>query len=256
MAGDAGNLEAVSRIIRQLYPDQVIAVCGDNDEMGTGQRAATAAALACGGWVLLPEEAAADWNDVACAGGVIDLANAWQPEVGASEGIAKNNLQRVFDPAETKAYGSDFNVAKRFAAFAGGGLVYLYDQKIYLSWKGVRWLKDGGEQEVIRKWEEFTRLEVLKALEVPGDKVQVEAIKAAASLRGVRRTKDALYLAQRREEISRAGTDFDRNKYTIQSGNGYVIDLKTEKARKVLPSDLCLKAAGADYDPAAQCLIG
>jgi len=49
VALDAGNLEPVACVFRQLYPKRDIIICGDNDESGVGQKAARAAALAvCG----------------------------------------------------------------------------------------------------------------------------------------------------------------------------------------------------------------
>lgn len=63
VALDAGNLEAVALIIRQLYPNHPIIIAGDNDESGTGQRAARSAALAVGGKYILPDRRGYDWND-------------------------------------------------------------------------------------------------------------------------------------------------------------------------------------------------
>lgn len=63
VALDAGNLEAVALVMRCLYPGGRIIVAGDNDESGTGQRAARAAALAVGGKYLLPATLGHDWND-------------------------------------------------------------------------------------------------------------------------------------------------------------------------------------------------
>jgi putative DNA primase/helicase len=63
IALDAGNLEAVARIFRRLYPDSKIVICGDNDESGTGQKAARAAAVAVGGKYILPATVGHDFND-------------------------------------------------------------------------------------------------------------------------------------------------------------------------------------------------
>lgn len=49
--------------VRALEPKAEIIVCGDNDESGTGQKAARAAALACGGKYLIPATVGMDWND-------------------------------------------------------------------------------------------------------------------------------------------------------------------------------------------------
>lgn len=63
VAFNAGNLEPVARRIRALYPNHELIVCGDNDESGTGQKAARAAALACGGKYLIPPIIGQDFND-------------------------------------------------------------------------------------------------------------------------------------------------------------------------------------------------
>lgn len=63
VALDAGNLEQVAIVIRNLYPKSRIIICGDNDASGTGQKAAKAAALAVGGKYILPAIVGHDWND-------------------------------------------------------------------------------------------------------------------------------------------------------------------------------------------------
>lgn len=64
VAMDAGNLEPVAQAARRLFPDTEIIIAGDNDESGTGQTAASKAALAVGGKVLIPQHPGKDWNDV------------------------------------------------------------------------------------------------------------------------------------------------------------------------------------------------
>jgi len=63
VAFNAGNLEPVAKRIRALYPNHELIICGDNDESGTGQKAARAAALAVGGRYLLPPIVGNDFND-------------------------------------------------------------------------------------------------------------------------------------------------------------------------------------------------
>jgi putative DNA primase/helicase len=67
-AGDAGNLEPVAKVIRKLYPENQITICGDNDISGVGQAAAKKAAIACGGAWIVPSEAGKDFNDVISGG--------------------------------------------------------------------------------------------------------------------------------------------------------------------------------------------
>lgn len=67
-AMDSGNLEPVARVIRRLFPDAPITICGDNDANGVGQKAAKAAALACNGGYLIPEQTGMDWNDAISGG--------------------------------------------------------------------------------------------------------------------------------------------------------------------------------------------
>ena len=63
IALDAGNLKPVAQVIRRLYPNHEIIICGDNDESEVGQEAARLAALACGGKYILPATIGHDWND-------------------------------------------------------------------------------------------------------------------------------------------------------------------------------------------------
>jgi putative DNA primase/helicase len=69
VAFNAGNLEPVTKRIRTLYPNHELIICGDNDASGTGQKAARAAALACGGRYQLPPVVGQDFNDA---------INAWR----------------------------------------------------------------------------------------------------------------------------------------------------------------------------------
>jgi putative DNA primase/helicase len=63
VALDAGNLKDVALVIRNIYPDAKIIICGDNDLNGIGQAKAGEAALAVGGYVSIPPVAGQDWND-------------------------------------------------------------------------------------------------------------------------------------------------------------------------------------------------
>ncbi|MGZ5050457.1 MAG: toprim domain-containing protein [Methylobacter sp.] len=63
IAFDAGNLEAVAKVIRAKHPNAEIVIAGDNDASGKGQQAARAAALAVGGKYIIPPTPGQDWND-------------------------------------------------------------------------------------------------------------------------------------------------------------------------------------------------
>jgi putative DNA primase/helicase len=65
----ASSLLAVSLVIRNLYPQSTIIVCGDNDANGVGQKAAINAAAAVNGKYKIPPIAGQDWNDVLSHGG-------------------------------------------------------------------------------------------------------------------------------------------------------------------------------------------
>jgi putative DNA primase/helicase len=75
VAFDAGNMRSVAEALRNKFPAVRIILAGDNDTNGVGQRAATEAALAVGGNVAIPEQVAADWNDV-CASKGADAVRA------------------------------------------------------------------------------------------------------------------------------------------------------------------------------------
>jgi putative DNA primase/helicase len=78
VAFNAGNLESAAKRIRGLYPNHELIVCGDNDESGIGQKAARAAALACGGKYLLPPVIGQDFNDA---------INVWRDAAGVEVAI-------------------------------------------------------------------------------------------------------------------------------------------------------------------------
>ena len=62
-AMDSGNLESVARVIRRLFRNAQIIVCGDNDLNQAGQNAAMKAAIACGGSYIIPPIEGYDFND-------------------------------------------------------------------------------------------------------------------------------------------------------------------------------------------------
>lgn len=68
VAFDAGNLLPVAKNIKELSPDSEIIICGDNDFSGTGQAAASEAALYIGGKIYIPPVPGQDWNDYLTGG--------------------------------------------------------------------------------------------------------------------------------------------------------------------------------------------
>jgi putative DNA primase/helicase len=64
IAFDAGNLPAVAKAVRKLYPHTPLIICADHDTHGIGQHYAEQAALEIGAAVAMPETPGADFNDV------------------------------------------------------------------------------------------------------------------------------------------------------------------------------------------------
>jgi putative DNA primase/helicase len=58
-------------VLRRLYPQAVIIVCGDNDAHGKGQKAAKEAANEVGGRFIIPPNVGQDWNDHLTNGGTL-----------------------------------------------------------------------------------------------------------------------------------------------------------------------------------------
>ena len=69
-AMDSGNLEGVARVIRRLFKQSEIVICGDNDLNLVGQNAAKKAAIACGGSYIYPPIEGMDYNDYLTMAGV------------------------------------------------------------------------------------------------------------------------------------------------------------------------------------------
>lgn len=67
---DAGNLCKIAQALRAKRPDTLIIFCADDDPTGTGERKATEASQAVGGWVVMPDfgdnrpDGATDFNDM------------------------------------------------------------------------------------------------------------------------------------------------------------------------------------------------
>lgn len=85
---DAGNLVAVTKIMRTKYRDAKIIVAGDNDTTGTGQRAALEAAQAVNGRLAIPATDGADWNDMHGAKGLeavrVGIECGYAPSAGSA----------------------------------------------------------------------------------------------------------------------------------------------------------------------------
>jgi putative DNA primase/helicase len=64
IATDASNMIATAKAVRTLYPLAKIIVCADNDESGTGQKNAVAAATACKGFYIVAPDTGSDFNDL------------------------------------------------------------------------------------------------------------------------------------------------------------------------------------------------
>lgn len=63
IAWDASNLKRIAEIIREKFPHNLVIIAGDNDEHGTGQKAAEQAARAIKGHFICPGTIGKDWND-------------------------------------------------------------------------------------------------------------------------------------------------------------------------------------------------
>lgn len=111
VAFDAGNLQPVARALRELYPDALILLCGDDDMQtfartgrNPGRDKATAAARAVRGLAVFPEslpDGGSDFNDMHQAAGLpavqavvqaaIDAHQAAQSSAQAAQAAAVGN---------------------------------------------------------------------------------------------------------------------------------------------------------------------
>ncbi len=109
VAFDAGNLLKTALAVRASNPNDVIILCADLDESGTGQRKATEAALAVGGLVAMPvfndnkPEDATDFNDMAKLSGLAAVKraidSATKPVVQQQDSIqSKTNMPDSLEP--------------------------------------------------------------------------------------------------------------------------------------------------------------
>lgn len=74
-AFDAGNLKPVAEALRKKYQQAEIVICGDCDESETGQKKATEAAQAVGGFAIWPDTVGKDFNDLAQERGIEYIKN-------------------------------------------------------------------------------------------------------------------------------------------------------------------------------------
>ena len=102
VAFDAGNLLSVGQSLRAKFPDLKLIFCGDNDASGTGQRAATAAALAVNGQVALPP-VVGDFNDLHATAG----PDAVKAQIEAATVPLSDYSQAGENPPEAKQSGDN-----------------------------------------------------------------------------------------------------------------------------------------------------
>lgn len=97
VAFNAGNLGTVATALRAKLPNVRIVVCGDLDESGTGQKAATAAAKAVNGLAVMPAfiggalidgKPPTDFNDMARLAGLEAVAKAVRDAIVAPSDVA------------------------------------------------------------------------------------------------------------------------------------------------------------------------
>ncbi len=108
VAFNAGNLASVAETVRQLQPDRIIYIAGDNDHQqeargksNVGREKAAEAAAAIGGFTLLPafaeQDAGSDWND---------LVRGQGPDV------ARQQLRNGFAVAERERMALNYAVSR------------------------------------------------------------------------------------------------------------------------------------------------
>lgn len=85
VAFDAGNLDGVTAIAQRQQPGKALIIAADHDRNGTGQRKATAAALAHGALIATPPEPG-DWDDYRQAHGLAQAATAFQHSIKTAAG--------------------------------------------------------------------------------------------------------------------------------------------------------------------------
>jgi putative DNA primase/helicase len=102
VAFSAGNLTSLAKQLRQQCSTATIAVCGDNDLSGTGQREAREAADAVNGVVALPEGQGQDFNDVHVQCGLDTVRKVITTALQREE-TATMDSGKVLDEAPTTA---------------------------------------------------------------------------------------------------------------------------------------------------------
>ena len=138
-AFSANNLKPVAQQLRGRFPAATILVCGDNDvhDNGTpnvGVKAATEAAQAITGLVVIPDainNRATDWNDVHVQLGLAVVAGAIEAVLNPREQARRAETARTDnEPGLTKILADEILQTDQFAKDAGGQL-YVFDDGCY-----------------------------------------------------------------------------------------------------------------------------
>lgn len=179
--------------------------------------------------------------------------------------LAEDEVGRIvesaaqFEPNPGPDLMSDLYVAGRFKAFCEekrNPIRFVGSTGLFLVWQG-RWMEDSTGEILLELWRDFQRQEVMNAAEQVGREGAKALLNKAASLGDSRKIDAVFKVLKRLPGVPANLNEFDAEPFKLQAprkGGGFVIiDLKTGKARQVVPSDMCLRIAGAEFDPDAIC---
>jgi putative DNA primase/helicase len=128
IAFSASNLRPVAMALREKFPELRIVVAGDNDNSGTGQRAAREAAEAVDGTVALPATEGMDFNDVAVAEGLAAVRAGVEAAAEANSEPHAEAGEHAQAAQETEAVAAEY-VGHSF----GGGAFELRKHGVYFA---------------------------------------------------------------------------------------------------------------------------
>jgi putative DNA primase/helicase len=189
----------------------------------------------------------------ACGGPALDQSASTGRQWRDPVSLSPRNLTELAPPARVDATEFDhtgLGNGQLFAAMHRGGLRYVWDEKVWLEWRGGRWRRDtSGAAE--RAGKQTVQEMLRQASELADSTVRKNAVRWALQSEGRQRIVAMLSLAASEPEIVVTTDELDTNPYLFSCGNG-TLDLRTGELRPAEPTDLITLGTDIDYDPDAR----
>jgi P4 family phage/plasmid primase-like protien len=164
--------------------------------------------------------------------------------VDVDEVMMPRNVATAPEPEEFTF--DDLGNAMRFKRYVEGRFRWIYEEKRWYRWDGIRWVLDSSDCIIA----EFTKMTVglIKEAEASGDKAMLKWAKASRNGSRV----NAAITFSRAFGLSFSSADWGPNRHLLNLPNG-TMDLHSGELLEHDKDNLQVQLAGAEFEPEAQC---